>query len=78
MATGLFTAPMKLKATVGWEWENHWLVYTIAGTLVMPWIIVIATVPEWQTVYGCYAWWESESRWEVAHCFATAAHQGNK
>ena len=69
---------MKLKATVGWEWENHWLVYTIAGTLVMPWIIVIATVPEWQTVYGCYAWWESESRWEVAHCFATAAHQGNK
>lgn len=47
---GFFTAPMK--ATVGWEWENHWLLYTIVGTLVMPWIIVILTVPEWQKVYA--------------------------
>eukprot|EP00040_Diaphanoeca_grandis_P002987 m.23333 g.23333 ORF g.23333 m.23333 type:complete len:421 (-) comp14177_c0_seq1:329-1591(-) len=40
---GLFTAPMKL--TKGFEWENHWLLYAMAGTLIMPWIIVIFTVP---------------------------------
>jgi L-rhamnose-H+ transport protein len=28
----------------GWKWENTWLVYSISGLLVIPWIAAFATV----------------------------------
>jgi L-rhamnose-H+ transport protein len=40
---GSFTLPMKRMP--GWRWENTWLVYSVAGMLVMPWLLVLATVP---------------------------------
>jgi len=40
---GSFVAPMKKMP--GWKWENIWLVYSISGLLVIPWIAALATVP---------------------------------
>jgi L-rhamnose-H+ transport protein len=35
-----------MKRTPGWKWENTWLVYSISGLLVIPWIAAFATVPD--------------------------------
>ncbi|HEY6290028.1 MAG TPA: L-rhamnose/proton symporter RhaT [Terriglobia bacterium] len=40
---GSFTLPMKRMP--GWRWENTWFVYSVAAMLVMPWLLVIASVP---------------------------------
>lgn len=41
---GSFVAPMKKMS--GWKWENTWLVYSLSGLLVIPWIAAFATVPD--------------------------------
>ena len=28
-----------------WEWENIWFVSSLAGLVVLPWLIVLRTVP---------------------------------
>lgn len=40
---GSFVAPMKKLPR--WNWENSWLVYSISGLLVIPWLAALATVP---------------------------------
>lgn len=40
---GSFVAP--IKRTGGWRWEHAWLVYSIAGLLIIPWIAAFALVP---------------------------------
>lgn len=45
---GSFVAPMK--KIPGWKWENTWLVYSISGLLVIPWIAAVATVPNLSAV----------------------------
>ncbi len=40
---GSFAAPMKRLSA--WRWENIWLVYSVTGLLILPWIIAVATVP---------------------------------
>lgn len=47
---GSFVAP--IKKTAGWKWENAWLVYTIAGLLIVPWIAAWLWVPDLAGVYG--------------------------
>jgi L-rhamnose-H+ transport protein len=43
MLNGSFAAPMKRLAA--WRWENIWLVYSLTGLLILPWVIALATVP---------------------------------
>ena len=38
---GSFVAPMK--KTQGWKWENTWLVYSVSGLLVIPWLALQST-----------------------------------
>lgn len=45
---GSFALPMKRMTR--WRWENTWLVYSVAGMLVLPWIMVFATVPHFGEV----------------------------
>ncbi|MGH9434516.1 MAG: L-rhamnose/proton symporter RhaT [Terriglobia bacterium] len=45
---GVFAFPMKRMPR--WQWENTWLVYSIAAMLVFPWIIVLAGVPHFEHV----------------------------
>jgi L-rhamnose-H+ transport protein len=40
---GSFAAPMKRLSA--WRWENIWLVYSVIGLLILPWILALATVP---------------------------------
>src|SRR5579871_5787516 len=40
---GTFTLPMKRMP--GWRWENTWLVYSIAGMIVLPWLLTWASIP---------------------------------
>jgi L-rhamnose-H+ transport protein len=41
--TGSFTLPMKIMRR--WEWENTWLIYSVVGLLLLPWIAAFATCP---------------------------------
>lgn len=45
---GSFALPMKRMGR--WRWENTWLVYSIAGMLFFPWIMVFTTVPRFTDV----------------------------
>lgn len=47
---GSFALPMK-KIT-GWNWENTWLVYSVAGLIVLPVVLALLTVPSLGGVYG--------------------------
>lgn len=47
---GSFVAP--IKKTGGWRWENAWLVYTISGLLIIPWIAAWLWVPRLGDVYA--------------------------
>lgn len=49
MINGSFAAP--LKKLPAWRWENNWLLYSLAGLLVLPWIVAIATVPHLAGVF---------------------------
>ena len=46
---GSFASPMKRMEA--WRWENNWLLFTVSGLLILPWIINLATVPKVQQVY---------------------------
>ena len=50
LTEGSFLFPMKLVKR--WTWENVWLVYSVAGLLVMPWIAAIWTIPHLTDVYA--------------------------
>jgi L-rhamnose-H+ transport protein len=45
---GSFALPMKRMGR--WRWENTWLVYSMAGMLLLPWIMVFTTVPRFTEV----------------------------
>jgi L-rhamnose-H+ transport protein len=50
VCNGLFTAPMKLMPR--WRWENIWLVFILISCIIGPFLIVRATVPDFQAVVG--------------------------
>ena len=41
---GSFILPMKL--TTEWKWENTWLVYSVSGLVIAPWVFAVLTVPQ--------------------------------
>lgn len=41
---GSFVAPMKKLPR--WNWENSWLVYSISGLFIIPWLSALITVPD--------------------------------
>ncbi|MCL4402525.1 MAG: rhamnose/proton symporter RhaT, partial [Acidobacteria bacterium] len=47
---GSFALPMKRLGK--WRWENIWLVYSVAGLLIVPSILALATVPGLGGIYG--------------------------
>ena len=47
---GNFAIPMKYMPR--WNWENLWLAYSVFGLLVLPWAVVVITVPEAVMIYG--------------------------
>ena len=49
MLNGSFALPMKRMPA--WRWENTWLVYSVVGMLLAPWLFAITTVPCLAEVY---------------------------
>ena len=47
---GSFTIPQKFLR--GWPWEIGWLLYSVAGMVVFPWLLVARVIPQPLTVYG--------------------------
>ncbi|HLJ89958.1 MAG TPA: L-rhamnose/proton symporter RhaT, partial [Candidatus Angelobacter sp.] len=46
---GSFALPMQ--RTQRWAWENVWLIYSVVGLIVIPWIAAWITVPHLFLVY---------------------------
>ncbi len=51
---GSFVAPMK--RLHAWKWENSWLIYSISGLLVIPWIVAAAVVPNLFGIFQSASW----------------------
>jgi L-rhamnose-H+ transport protein len=49
LLNGAFAIPMKY--TRGWKWENLWLVFSIAGMIIVPWTLALTLVPGLFQVY---------------------------
>ena len=49
LLNGSFVAPMKRMSR--WQWENTWLVYSVAGLLLIPWLTAFATVPHLLSIF---------------------------
>src|SRR6266446_4096230 len=47
---GLFAVPMKFAPR--WNYENIWLIYSLTGMVVLPWMLTTATVPHLVEVYS--------------------------
>jgi L-rhamnose-H+ transport protein len=50
MLQGVFAVPMKFASR--WNYENIWLVYSLMGMVVFPWLLIIATVPHPAEIYA--------------------------
>src|SRR5260370_7241171 len=46
----VFAVTMKFASR--WNYENIWLVYSLTGMVVFPWLLVIATVPHPAEIYA--------------------------
>jgi L-rhamnose-H+ transport protein len=40
-----------MKFTRNWAWENVWLLYSIVGLLLLPWVVALTAVPQLMAVY---------------------------
>ena len=50
MLQGLFAVPMKYAPR--WNYENIWLIFSLVGMVVLPWMLTTATVPHLVEVYS--------------------------
>lgn len=53
MLQGVFAVPMKFATR--WNYEHIWLVYSLTGMVVFPWLLIIATVPHPAEIYASTA-----------------------
>lgn len=51
---GSFAVPMKKMPA--WRWENTWLLYSLVGMVIVPWILAAWTIPHLGGVYAAAAW----------------------
>jgi L-rhamnose-H+ transport protein len=54
LLNGSFAAPMK--RLPAWRWENTWLIFSLVATIVLPWAMALATVPNLGAIYQQTAW----------------------
>src|SRR5438132_14381081 len=47
---GLFVVPMKYAPR--WNYENVWLIFSLGGMVLLPWMLTVATVPHLGEVYS--------------------------
>ncbi len=54
LLNGSFYAPAKRLHL--WRWENTWLIYSIFGMLVIPWVLALGAIPHLMSVYHQTPW----------------------
>jgi L-rhamnose-H+ transport protein len=54
LLNGCYALPMKRMHS--WRWENIWLVYSLVGLAIFPWMFAIATTPNWISVCQQTSW----------------------
>jgi len=47
---GSFTVPLKFVR--GWAWESSWLLYSLVGMVIVPWLLVAWVVPHPEAVFA--------------------------
>ena len=68
LAVAVFYLPFKkVKA---WAWESYWLIYAVAGLIVVPWLLALATSP------NIFAVLSAAPRNEIVYCFLCGAAWG--
>ena len=68
LAGAVFYLPFKkVKA---WAWESYWLIYAVAGLIVVPWLLALATSPNVFDVL------RAAPRNEIVYCFLCGAGWG--
>jgi len=45
-----------MKRLRAWQWENSWLVYSVVGLIIVPWMVAFATVPQLGEIYRSTSW----------------------
>ena len=50
-----FALPYK-RVVRAWRWENAWLIYSVAAMVVLPWLLVLATIPSFTGVLHRSSW----------------------
>ena len=45
-----------MKRLRAWRWENTWLVYSVSGLIVLPWLLVAVTVPDAGSIFHLSSW----------------------
>lgn len=68
LAGSVFYLPFK--KVKGWAWESYWLVYAVAGLVVVPWILAAATSPNILSVL------KASPGNELGYCFMCGAMWG--
>jgi L-rhamnose-H+ transport protein len=68
LAGAVFYLPFK--KVKSWAWESYWLIYAIAGLIVVPWLLALATSPNVFAVLG------AAPRNEIVYCFLCGAAWG--
>ena len=68
LAGAVFYLPFK--KVRGWAWESYWMIYAVAGLLVVPWLLALATSPNVCAVLG------RAPRREIMYCYLCGAAWG--
>jgi len=68
LAGAIFYLPFK--KVKGWAWESYWLVYAVAGLVVVPWLLAFATSPNLVSVL------RAAPGSEILYCLACGAIWG--
>jgi len=68
LAGALFYLPFK--KVKGWAWESYWLIYAVAGLLVLPWGVALAVSPNTLAVIA------AAPGGELMYCFLCGAAWG--
>jgi L-rhamnose-H+ transport protein len=68
LAGAIFYLPFK--KVKNWAWESYWMIYAVAGLIVVPWVLAFSTSPNVLAVL------RHSPRETLAYCFACGAMWG--
>jgi len=54
LLNGSFAVPMKRASA--WRWENIWLVYSVVGMILLPWMVALGSIPHLMAIYHGASW----------------------